>query len=913
MLPKSLKHYCAALLLALLLAACQQTPVIPAAPAPEDTDTFVELDPAALTRWSDPASWTNGRVPLAGEAVYIPKDKGILLDVSPPNLKSLQIDGTLAFARKDLNLTAGYIVLHGRLVIGSPTVPFAQKAIITLNATNLNEDVMKMGTRGILVMGGRLELFGAPVSQWTKINANAATGATTLTLRDDTSWKPGDKVVLAPTDFYPHDGNNNPDHTAVATELLTVASGSGKTLNLTTGLKKSRWGVLQYVNSSGMTTTPTTSVTPLVLDERASVGNLSRNIVIQGADDSVWKTNGFGAQVMIMSGSTKGSITADGVEFRQMGQLGKNRRYPIHWHMLSYSETNGADLGDAAGQYVKNSSIWNSKNRCVVIHGTNGVNFSNNICYDITGHAVFVEDAVERRNVIERNLVLKVRSPADGKRFLAHDEMASGFWLTNPDNIVQGNIAADVQGKGFWLAFPRQTIGLSSKVKLIPYRMMLNKFSTNIAHSSIQGLHLDDAPTRANPGQTVAVMYAPTRDMVDTENDAYYLRPKFENITSFKNGSNWGNGSYHNRVAWPDYVGWVVADNMGANFSGAGLKGVIQNSLVIAESLNKTRAPSNPIPKAGFASYHSTFDITNNVIVGFPFDTRFPGGGAFKTDDYYLSPVEKGMIRNPGNRLINTRPGYRVLPPNMRTDDEPNSNWTLAGAVWDPQGFWGPKNNYWVYNVPFLTSGASCESVAPVGQNGMSCSGEYYGVEDFATNFDTGIRILEGQEVYTGFYAPIEVIRRNSSGGEIGRWTVADGNTSIMLPNMRHFAARPGGIYELRFPGNNPPTYAKVKLSNIFRSSDSFMLGVSLSGSVNLRDVYLTTSYDWNSPDPTYTRRMSAVSSMAQVSASGGDKFFHDKAKNLVWIKVTGGLTYVDTFVPNSDPDLYRYMNLVIR
>src|SRR4029077_3956759 len=47
------------------------------------------------TRWSDRATWPDGKVPAAGDKVSIAKGKNVLLDVSPPALGSLTIDGKL--------------------------------------------------------------------------------------------------------------------------------------------------------------------------------------------------------------------------------------------------------------------------------------------------------------------------------------------------------------------------------------------------------------------------------------------------------------------------------------------------------------------------------------------------------------------------------------------------------------------------------------------------------------------------------------------------------------------------------------------------------------------------------------------------------------------------------------------------
>src|SRR3954467_7516596 len=52
----------------------------------------------APMRWSDPASWPDGRVPRAGDAVTIGRDRNIVLDVAPPALRSLTINGKLSFS-----------------------------------------------------------------------------------------------------------------------------------------------------------------------------------------------------------------------------------------------------------------------------------------------------------------------------------------------------------------------------------------------------------------------------------------------------------------------------------------------------------------------------------------------------------------------------------------------------------------------------------------------------------------------------------------------------------------------------------------------------------------------------------------------------------------------------------------------
>ncbi len=87
--------------------------------------------PAKARRWSDPATWPHHKVPVAGDLVDIPKDRNVLLDVSPPALNGVTIHGKLSFADKsDLELTTEWIMLHGELEVGTEAKPHTHKATI---------------------------------------------------------------------------------------------------------------------------------------------------------------------------------------------------------------------------------------------------------------------------------------------------------------------------------------------------------------------------------------------------------------------------------------------------------------------------------------------------------------------------------------------------------------------------------------------------------------------------------------------------------------------------------------------------------------------------------------------------------------------------------------------------------------
>ena len=81
-------------------------------------------------------------MPRAGDKVTIPAGKDVVLDVSPPALGGLTIDGKLSFANNaDLELTTEWIMLHGELEIGTEASPHTRKATITFTNNVKDEDI----------------------------------------------------------------------------------------------------------------------------------------------------------------------------------------------------------------------------------------------------------------------------------------------------------------------------------------------------------------------------------------------------------------------------------------------------------------------------------------------------------------------------------------------------------------------------------------------------------------------------------------------------------------------------------------------------------------------------------------------------------------------------------------------------
>src|SRR5256885_8202149 len=153
----------ASLLVSVFTIAQAQSPAAPAVKA---------------ANWSDPATWPNRRVPVAGDKVIIEKGKQVVLDVTPPALNGLTIEGKLSFANtKDIDLTTEWIMLHGELEIGTEKAPHTRKATITFTNNVKDEDISEVGgntdkvDRGIMLMGGTLNLHGDRANAWSKLSS----------------------------------------------------------------------------------------------------------------------------------------------------------------------------------------------------------------------------------------------------------------------------------------------------------------------------------------------------------------------------------------------------------------------------------------------------------------------------------------------------------------------------------------------------------------------------------------------------------------------------------------------------------------------------------------------------------------------------------------------------------------------
>src|SRR5689334_7673249 len=659
---------------------------------------------AKATNWSDPATWPNRKVPVAGDKVIIEKDKQVVLDVNTPPLNGLTINGKLSFANnKDVELITEWIMLHGELEIGTEKAPHTRKATITFTNNVKNEDISGVGgttdrvDRGIMLMGGTLNLHGPEKSTWTKLSKTAEKGSTSIEVLSAADWKAGEEIVLASTDFDPRQAERR---TIAAVHANT---NGGNTITLDKPLEYMHFGKITFD-----------------VDERGEVGLLTRNIKLQASADAA--ESFYGGHVMAMVGS---KMFVEGVEFNRMGQNMTLARYPIHWHLI----------GDAPGQYIRNAAIHDTYNRCVTVHGTNFLHVENNVTYNTVGHCFFLEDGIEHGNQFVHNLAIQVKChtskacaptnlAANGENMgsnslnratyradsmsgkdtlLPSDNTVTAYWITNPDNVFIDNVAAGSDENGFWWSLPEHPQGKFEGTEISkttwPRRTRMAEFRGNVAHSNYDGFMLDRNINRENVFGLAGPSHVAKENPADDSSKS--VESLLVDLTAYKNrnGGSWSRGELHvyknfkaadNAIGFTSSTGSFGADTFTSLVVDSRFVGETDNignpvtpeEKAYGRSLPKRSIPDFPI--RAYEYYDYRHDVVNTTFVNFQ-DNKQRGSGALSWLLYTGAGVtSENTVK--GAKYINAKPVYfPKIDPRFDGDNRSGSAYRTA-AIHDLDG-----------------------------------------------------------------------------------------------------------------------------------------------------------------------------------------------------------------------------------
>lgn len=551
--------------------------------------------------------------------ITIPRELSIEIDTDL-DVNRIIVEGLLSCPRStdSFTLKATGIHISGKFSCGTS----ASRFLGTLSLSLKRSSMQGMMNRSIsVVSGGILELHGELNSHsWQRLGADLLPGRNKVILSEVANWNVGDRVVISSSGFNMHEA-----------EVFTITTVRGRELTLDgTAVNLHKGTIMDIAGHS--------------IDERSSIAKLSRNIVITSDGGDHFESK-LGGHVMVMQG---GVAQIDSVSFNHLGRMGELGRYPFHWH----------EAGNVRGQYIKNSVITNSYQRCIVIHKTDEALVENNVCYDHFGHGIFLEHGSERKNVIKKNLALLTKKPLEGRQLLISDidgargrfQGPASFWVSNPDNNITDNIAAGSEGSGFWMSFVDFEVCEAPNPSCKrPIEEDTLAFDRNIAHSSKVGITWDGAPgsplitEEDRNAPLVNALYRPT------------IKPIFSNLEAYKNSE----AGLYFRGSASKFVEAKLADNFwGAFFA---YSQHLQNSVIVGHSSNMTSKDKDLL-----ASYYPSLSKAGVIVYDGPFEMENVDFLEFSSQDILhnnrnITPIPFVSIGG-ANRFENKVMGLNFIP-----------------------------------------------------------------------------------------------------------------------------------------------------------------------------------------------------------------------------------------------------------
>ncbi|UWR01198.1 type I secretion C-terminal target domain-containing protein (plasmid) [Rhodobacteraceae bacterium S2214] len=378
--------------------------------------------------WTDPATWSGGRVPGAEARVYIPADLEVIYNArSDDPLDTIRVDGTLSWTKtQDTKMVVETIVTgHGsRFEIGtedSPVMPGVDAVVIFRDTPiDVASDPGQLGHG--LVAFGEVDIYGASKESYLTMDGVSA-GSTSVTVTGDTTnWNVGDTLLFVGTSY---EGINNWTDKVLQTqdEERVITAINGNTITFDSPLSHDHMPPDGYA------------------DLDTYVANLSRNIVFASENPE-----GVRGHMMMHNGDTDGPDDVANIvayaEFRDMGRTDFSidnddsnplGRYSIHLHQI------GAGAGEPVSEIIGNS-VNGGKGWGITQHESNAI-IDSNVVYDLFGAGIVSETGNEQ-GIWANNLVSKV---------VGHNERGKdnqdGLGYENNSRVIEqyDNIAANVK------------------------------------------------------------------------------------------------------------------------------------------------------------------------------------------------------------------------------------------------------------------------------------------------------------------------------------------------------------------------------------------------------------------------------------------------------------------------------------
>jgi hypothetical protein len=411
---------------------------------------YPTISNVASGNWSNPAIWTDGRVPAAGDIVDLASGTRVTYDVNdssdanPLNTLEIQPAATLTF-RTDINtqlVVGNFLVLQGgSLVVGTPANPIAASVtaniVIANQAINTNTDPSQFGT-GLIVLG-TLTMHGTAKTPYATLSQEAHAGDTALHLASAVSgWQPGDDPILPDTRQLNYGGNYGSYRPQWERVKIQSVSADGQTVYLT--------APLQYNHLGGHDINGVLDFLPQVVDD-------NRNVMV--SSQSMTGTRGYTLYTAYANVD---------VEYAGFCELGRTTNAPTgstnvaDRYAMSVLDLIGPPMPQGngyqftfVGDEVDNDGDGNPNNPSNIQWGLAlnnsyyGLIQANDV-WAVAGAGIGVEDGAASFNLFDHNFVGNITGTSNRGD---HQMSGDGFWFANPNNSITNNVATDINGGGY--------------------------------------------------------------------------------------------------------------------------------------------------------------------------------------------------------------------------------------------------------------------------------------------------------------------------------------------------------------------------------------------------------------------------------------------------------------------------------
>jgi hypothetical protein len=458
----------ALLLGAFLMPLVNAVPALAFATCPRPPSGHFPGAPAAYTHtavadgnWNVAATW-GGSVPGNGAVVCIPTGRLVTVTSQETSrLRYIQVNGEMRLwihGSTRLFVDTLFVASGGLFRIGTAANTVKPNAVAELVFISWNGNPIDPAwdpdekSRG-LISSGRVHIFGDPKTHMVPMTADAAAGATSLTVdAAPTNWRASDSVVLTGSYFH---------RTGAASssldELRTLTTAStSPTLNLSSPLSFEH-------------TRPRS-------DLRLHVANLTRNVIFRSELTApTWRRG----HVMLLSGDVDirhlalvdlgrtdkkiplndAVVTPTGASYHltipaPAAITNRRGRYSLHFHL------NGIQPGAAAPPSKVYSSVVVRTPGWGFVNHSSHVDFQNNVAYDFDG-AGFVTEAGDELGNFFGNIAIRgngngqyrpirlvFQNPERPQPLGDFAFSGDGFWFQGPAVRARNNVASGCDGAG---------------------------------------------------------------------------------------------------------------------------------------------------------------------------------------------------------------------------------------------------------------------------------------------------------------------------------------------------------------------------------------------------------------------------------------------------------------------------------